>query len=152
MQILQIFKDSAWLVHVGILVGVLKSNSSRLINNNKIKRNSVYLLYWNNQHFGRKAQLNQAVKPSVYNQLLNETACNFLLCDYKIEITSWTGGAYGIFARVGDVSEIERASAFLIQTTSVKIPYKPPAHEVIYLFHTYWVNISSFYLGKLLFI
>ena len=38
-----------------------------------------------------------------------------------------------------------------IQTTSVKIPYKPPAHEVIYLFHTYWVNISSFYLGKLLF-
>ena len=61
----------------------------------------------------------------------------------KIEITSWAGGAYGIFARVGDVSEIERASAaserarFLIQTTSVKIPYKPAAHEVIYLFHTY---------------
>ena len=65
----------------------------------------------------------------------------------NIEITSWAGGAYGIFARVGDVgdhhdvSEIERASServrFLIQTTSVKIPYKPPAHEVIYLFHTY---------------
>ena len=56
-------------------------------------------------------------------------------------------GVYGIFARVGDVghhhdvSENERASServrFLIQTTSVKIPYKPPAHEVIYLFHTY---------------
>ena len=56
-------------------------------------------------------------------------------------------GAYGIFARAGDVgdhhdvSEIERASServrFLIQTTSVKIPYKPPAHEVIYLFHAY---------------
>ena len=28
----------------------------------------------------------------------------------KIEITSWAGGAYGIFAQVGDVSEIERAS------------------------------------------
>ena len=54
----------------------------------------------------------------------------------KIEITSWAGGAYGIFARVGDVSEVERAR-FLIQTTSVKIPYKPAAHEVIYLFHTY---------------
>ena len=45
----------------------------------------------------------------------------------EIEITSWAGGACGIFARVGDVSE----------TTSVKIPYKPAAHEVIYLFHTY---------------
>ena len=54
--------------------------------NNKIKRNFVHLLYWNNHHFGRKAQLNQSVKPSVYNQLLNETACNFLLCDYKNEI------------------------------------------------------------------
>ena len=29
----------------------------------------------------------------------------------QIEITSWAGGAYEIFARVGDVSEIERASA-----------------------------------------
>ena len=27
-----------------------------------------------------------------------------------IEITSWAGGAYRIFARVGDVSEIEQAS------------------------------------------
>ena len=44
------------------------------------------MLYLNNHHFGRKAQLYQAVKPSVYNQLLNETACNFLLCDYKNEI------------------------------------------------------------------
>ena len=35
MQMLQIFKDFAWLVYVGILVGVLKSNSSRLLNNNK---------------------------------------------------------------------------------------------------------------------
>ena len=29
----------------------------------------------------------------------------------QIEIASWAGGAYGIFARVGDVSEMERASA-----------------------------------------
>ena len=28
-----------------------------------------------------------------------------------IEITSLAGGAYGIFARVGDVSEMERESA-----------------------------------------
>ena len=28
-----------------------------------------------------------------------------------IEIASWAGSAYGIFSRVGDVSEIERASA-----------------------------------------
>ena len=77
----------------------------------------------------------------------------------KIEITSWAGKG----ARTGFSHELvmyqksnERARServsFLIQTTSVKIPYKPPAHEVIYLFHTYWVNISSFYLRKLLFI
>ena len=29
----------------------------------------------------------------------------------QIEIASWAGGAYGIFARVGDVSEMERESA-----------------------------------------
>ena len=29
----------------------------------------------------------------------------------KIEITSWKARAYGIFARVGEVSEIERVSA-----------------------------------------
>ena len=59
--------------------------------------------------------------------------------------TSW----WCIRNRTSERSERVR---FLIQTTSVKIPYKPPAHKVIYLFHTYWVNISSFYLGKLLFI
>ena len=49
-------------------------------------------------------------------------------------------------------SERSERVSFLIQTTSVKIPHKPPAHEVIYLFYMYWVNISSFYLWKLLFI
>ena len=34
-----------------------------------------------------------------------------LLHATEIEITSLAGGAYGIFARVRDVSEIERASA-----------------------------------------
>ena len=29
----------------------------------------------------------------------------------KIEITSWKARAYGIFTRVGEVSEIERVSA-----------------------------------------
>ena len=59
--------------------------------------------------------------------------------------TSW----WCIINRTSERTELVR---FLIQTTRVKIPYKPPAHEVIYLFHTFWVNISSFYLGKLLFI
>ena len=30
---------------------------------------------------------------------------------YYIEITSWKARAYGIFTRVGEVSEIERVSA-----------------------------------------
>ena len=71
----------------------------------------------------------------------------------KIEITSWAGKG----ARTGFSHELvmyqksnERARServsFLIQTTSVKIPYKPPAHEVIYVFYMYGVNISSFHL------
>ena len=35
---------------------------------------------------------------------------HFQLSNDHIEITSWAEGAYGIFTRVGDVSEIERAS------------------------------------------
>ena len=46
-------------------------------------------------------------------------------------------------------SELSERVRFLVQTTSVKIPYKRPAHEVIYLFHTYWVNISSLYLERM---
>ena len=45
-------------------------------------------------------------------------------------------------------SERSERLRFVIQTRSVKIPYKRPAHEVIYLFHTCWLNITSFYLGK----
>ena len=69
MQMLQIFNELAWLVHVGILDGVKKkSNSRRLLNYNKLyhltlriylflryfffklnkKKNSVDLLYRNN--------------------------------------------------------------------------------------------------------
>ena len=51
-------------------------------------------------------------------------------------------------ARVRDFRTLRLLVRFLIQTTSVKIPYKGPAHEVIYLFHTYFVNISSLYLEK----
>ena len=55
-----------------------------------------------------------------------------------IEITSRAGCAYGIFSRVVMYQKSsERASElarFLIQTTSVKIPYKHPAHEVIYFY------------------
>ena len=70
----------------------------------------------------------------------------------KIEITSWAGGATSWWCIRNRTCERSERARFLIQTTSVKIPYKPATHEVIYLFHTYWVNISSFYLGKLLFI
>ena len=52
-------------------------------------------------------------------------------------------------ARVRDFRTLRSLVRFLIQTTSVKIPYKGPAHEVIYLFHTYFVNISSLYLEKM---
>ena len=36
---------------------------------------------------------------------------SFLLTVVYIEITSWKARAYGIFTRVGEVSEIERVSA-----------------------------------------
>ena len=52
-------------------------------------------------------------------------------------------------ARVRDFRTLRSLVRFLIQTTSVKIPYKDPAHEVIYLFHTYFANISSLYLEKM---
>ena len=45
-------------------------------------------------------------------------------------------------------SECSEWVRLLIQTMSMKIPNKLPAHEVIYLFHTYWVNISSLSLEK----
>ena len=35
MQMLQIFKEFAWLVHMGILDGVKTNNSRRLLNYNK---------------------------------------------------------------------------------------------------------------------
>ena len=50
--------------------------------------------------------------------------------DIRIEITSWKARAYGIFTRVGEVSEIERVGAQRTseisdtKPTSVKIPYK----------------------------
>ena len=46
-------------------------------------------------------------------------------------------------------SECSEWVRFLIQTMSMKIPNKCPAHEVICLFYTYWVNISSLYLEKM---
>ena len=36
---------------------------------------------------------------------------NFMKVEKDIEITSWKARAYGIFTRVGEVSEIERVSA-----------------------------------------
>ena len=41
-----------------------------------------------------------------------------------------------MYQKSNERARSERVS-FLIQTTSVKIPYKPPAHEVIYLFYMY---------------
>ena len=37
--------------------------------------------------------------------------CDWLRAGQYIEITSWKARAYGIFTRVGEVSEIERVSA-----------------------------------------
>ena len=52
-------------------------------------------------------------------------------------------------ARVRDFRTLGSLVRFLIQSTSVKIPYKRPAHEVIYLFHTYLMDFSSLYSEKM---
>ena len=47
----------------------------------------------------------------------------------------------------------QRASEISDTNNECENPAQAPCpYEVIYLFHTYWVNISSFYLEKLLFI
>ena len=68
-----------------------------------------------------------------------------------IEITSWRARAYGIFTRVGEVSEIERVSAanewdFWYKTNECENLVQSAFHAVICLFHTYWdfCYLSSF--------
>ena len=61
----------------------------------------------------------------------------------NIEITSWKARAYGIFTRVGEVSEIERVSAanewdFWYKTNECENPVQSAFHAVICLFYTYW--------------
>ena len=61
----------------------------------------------------------------------------------NIEITSWKARAYGIFTRVGEVSEIERVSAanewdFWYKTNECENPAQSAFHAVICLFYTYW--------------
>ena len=55
MQMLQIFNQLAWLVHVVILDGVLKkSNSRRLLNNNRafsLTWPASMLIYWNKRKY-----------------------------------------------------------------------------------------------------
>ena len=68
----------------------------------------------------------------------------------KIEITSWKARAYGIFTRVGEVSEIERVSAanewdFWYFTNECENPVQSAFHAVICLFYTYW---DFFYLSS----
>ena len=70
---------------------------------------------------------------------------------FYIEITSWKARAYGIFTRVGEVSEIERVSAanewdFWYKTNECENPVQSAFHAVICLFHTYWdfCYLSSF--------
>lgn len=67
-----------------------------------------------------------------------------------IEITSWKARAYGIFTRVGEVSEIERVSAanewdFWYFTNECENPVQSAFHAVICLFYTYW---DFFYLSS----
>ena len=68
----------------------------------------------------------------------------------KIEITSWKARAYGIFTRVGEVSEIERVSAanewdFWYKTNECENPVQSAFHAVICLFYTFW---DFFYLSS----
>ena len=55
----------------------------------------------------------------------------------NIEITSLAGGAYGIFARVGDDERAQRASEISETNNECENSVQAPAHEEIYLFHTY---------------
>ena len=69
---------------------------------------------------------------------------------FYIEITSWKARAYGIFTRVGEVSEIERVSAanewdFWCKTNECENPVHSAFHAVICLFYTYW---DFFYLSS----
>ena len=78
----------------------------------------------------------------------SEKDCNWKTCKIrlnisKIEITSWKARAYGIFTRVGEVSEIERVSAanewdFWYKTNECENPVQSAFHAVICLFYTYW--------------
>ena len=75
----------------------------------------------------------------------------FQALENNIEITSWKARAFGIFTRVGEVSEIERVSAanewdLLYKTNECENPVQTAFHAVIYLFYTYrdFFNLSSF--------
>ena len=67
----------------------------------------------------------------------------------KIEITSWKARAYGIFTRVGEVSEIERVSAanewdFWYKTNECENPVQSAFHAVISIFRVeqlIWLSI-----------
>ena len=48
--------------------------------------------------------------------------------------------------------QAQQASEIPDTNNECENPEKCPAHEVVYLIHTYWVNISSFCLENLLFI
>ena len=67
----------------------------------------------------------------------------------EIEITSWKARAYGIFTRVGEVSEIERVSAanewdFWYKTSECENPVQSAFHAVICLFYTYIFSSNSY--------
>ena len=60
----------------------------------------------------------------------------------KIEITSWKARAYGIFTRVGEVSEISLVRCahsfdFRYKTNECENPVQSAFHAVICLFYTY---------------
>ena len=64
------------------------------------------------------------------------------LVEPDIEITSWKARAYGIFTRVGEVSEISLVRCahsfdFRYFTNSCENPVQSAFHAVICLFYTY---------------
>ena len=69
-------------------------------------------------------------------------------------MTSWKARAYGIFTRVGEVSEIERVSAanewdFWYKTNECENPVQSAFHAVICLFHTEIFVIYPALIGSL---
>ena len=93
MQLLQIFNEFAWLVHVGILDGVKENKFKAFVELQFLKLNKkrialICFIEITSLLAHPKTQLNQVVKPYSINVVtfVKEAASNFLLWDFKNEI------------------------------------------------------------------